>query len=486
MSAGRTPNILVIGGGVSGAAFALHLMRDWPHLRAEVEVVERNPRLGAGLAYTTDDPHHRMNGPADCMSILPDETLHFDNWFRQSGELDRDPDAMLAGGRVVARRAVFGRYVDETVRAAARASRHISLIHTRQQAISARRTGRAFCVTLDDGSTRQPDVLVLAVGHPPAGVPSFLEPHASATNITVDPWDTNSIREIPKAASVFIVGTGLTAADVIASLAARGHTGKIVAISRRGHLPLSRTVQDLKPFGDFSSTPARAARALLQRARLAAARHAADGGAWEDVILALREQASVVWQALPQNERRRFLRHVRSLWDSHRYPMAPQISDVVARLEANGQLAVLAAAVVGVRRKRHQCAVDLRHRGSREPISETIDADVVVNCTGPAHGKVVHSNPLLFSLAREGLLQDDPYGLGLLVDNDCRVIGSDTADQPIFALGSLTRGTFGEIIGFPQITSQPRRVAEIVASLVAAYEKVASRAPPSAQYRLPA
>jgi uncharacterized NAD(P)/FAD-binding protein YdhS len=463
----RRPSILVVGGGVSGAVFALHLMRDFPQLSVDIEIVEPRERLGAGLAYTTDDPEHRMNGPADLMSALPDDPLHFDAWFRKTGELQRDPEAQLDSGRIVARRSAFGRYIEQTLREAARASRNVTLTHTRQRAISVERQGLDLGVILADGSTRNPDVLVLAVGHPPAGVPRFLSALPPSHRLILDPWDNDALRSLPIDASVLIVGTGLTAADVVASLAARGHAGKLLAVSRRGLLPLSRQVAELEAFGDFSAVPARTARALFRRARALAARHTAEGGPWEDVILALREQAPMIWKALPHAERRRFLRHVRSIWDSHRYPMAPQVSAVVERLQRSDQLLVRAASVVAVRPREGGFWVDLRHRGGRAPVSATLGVGAIVNCTGPAHGAIVDSNPLLRALAAEGLVQADAYGLGLAVHGDCRVSGTGRrSNQPIFAIGPLTRGTFGELIGFPQITTQPRQVASYIAALI--------------------
>jgi uncharacterized NAD(P)/FAD-binding protein YdhS len=474
LSADRRPSILVIGGGVSGAVFALHFLRDFPHQPARIEIVEPRERLGAGLAYTTDDPEHRMNGPADCMSALPDDELHFDAWFRRRGEIARDPEAELDDGRIIARRSVFGRYIEETLRETAWRSRNATLVHTCRRAVSAKRYGHDIRVILDDGSLRAPDILVLAVGHPPASIPPVLSSLPPSSRIVLDPWDNEALRRLPSDAPVLIIGTGLTAADVVASLAARGHRGKLFAVSRRGLFPLSRKVVRLEARGDFSDMPSCTARALFRRARIAATHHIAEGGLWEDVILALREQAPTIWGALPDAERRRFLRHVRSTWDLHRYPMAPQVSDVVDRLQRSGQLSVLAASITAVRVGECRYSVDLRHRGRRERITATLDVGAVVNCTGPAHGAIVDSSPLLRALAAEGLIQADPYGLGLLVEEDCRAIGRGrSANQPIFTIGPLTRGTFGEVIGFPQITTQPRQVASYIAALIAVQDKKA-------------
>lgn len=45
--------------------------------------------------------------------------------------------------------------------------------------------------------------------------------------------------KVPAEASVLIVGTGLSMADVVVSLASHNHTGRVTAISRRGIIPKS-------------------------------------------------------------------------------------------------------------------------------------------------------------------------------------------------------------------------------------------------------
>ena len=45
----------------------------------------------------------------------------------------------------------------------------------------------------------------------------------------------------------------------------------------------------------------------------------------------------------------------------------------------------------------------------------------------------------------------------------------------LFVIGPLTRGTFGEVIGFPQITTQPRQVASYISALIEAAHGTVTR-----------
>jgi uncharacterized NAD(P)/FAD-binding protein YdhS len=74
----------------------------------------------------------------------------------------------------------------------------------------------------------------------------------------------------------------------------------------------------------------------------------------------------------------------------------------------------------------------------------------------------IRDNPLLAGLVDRGLARVDDVGLGLKVDRLSRLIDARGATQPdLFALGPITRGTFGEMTGAPDILRQIERVVPI-------------------------
>jgi uncharacterized NAD(P)/FAD-binding protein YdhS len=455
-------HIVIIGGGLAGAACALHILRDHPHLPARITVVEPRDTLGAGLAYSTPAIEHRTNVAASRMSILADQPDSFHDWARAHNTPALDPESEMPDGRLYPARAVFGRYVASLLQAQIDATPGIGFTHCRASATDVTRTPQHWRIALDTGDTLIADAVVLAVSHARPDLPAPLRHRAG---IIADPWDSAALGAIPPQHRVVIIGTGLTACDVIATLLRRGHTGPITALSRHGLLPRPRTTLPVQAEGDFTTAPARTASALLRTIRAAIATARSAGRPWENIIDALRQQSAAAWGTLDWDERRRLLRHVRSYWDVHRFQCAPQIDAALSAAQRTGALRIMAATLLRTAETANGLAITMRHRGSET--SETLYADTAINCTGPGHRSVTATHPVLRGLAAAGLLRPDPAALGIWVDTQSRVLRADGCPNPtLFVAGPLARGTFGELMGIPQVTLQPREVASRLAALV--------------------
>lgn len=450
--------VAIIGGGFSGAAVAWHLLRLRPELE-RVVIIEPRAELGRGLAYSATDPSHRINVPATRMSLVPDQPTHFNDWLEASGALEADPAARRSEGRNFPARAVFGAYVAEQLAALGPRVRHIVAA---AEAVEAR--GDGYRIRTSDGGTLEAGLVVLAVAHAPPSPPSALaRALAGHPRFLPDPWKAGALDAVRPDDRVLIVGTGLTMADLVATLERLGHRGTILALSRRGLRSRGHPAAIHDPYGDFATDPARTAGALVRRIRAAVAEAVAEGKSWHCVLDQVRLQGSTIWNALPLHERARLLRHLRPFWDVHRFRIAPQVEEVMDQRIAAGTLRLRAASLQSVERSGEAIAVSFRDRHTGEVTQEMFDA--VLTATGPAHGRVFADNPVLAALERAGLARPDKLRLGIEVTADGRAIGRDGVPTPdLYVAGPLARGTVGELMGLPDVTNYAIRIAETLAA----------------------
>lgn len=451
---GDLPTIVIVGGGFSGAALAWHLHRAAPYTH-NIVIVEPRDEVGRGLAYDSFDPAHRINVPALKMNLDYDEEGHFEQWLIASGYEARDPAAQIPGALFPAR-AAFGDYVNAHIRELGRA-----VTHRKTKARAVIPQGGGYRVICDDGGEIDADVVVLAVCHTPPQVPSSLASLQDRPRFIANPWQQRALRGIAPDHRVLIVGTGLTMADIVASLDRQGHRGNITAVSRRGLRSQPHATEQTEPFGDFIKAPEHTTLALLRRARHAIAEAAHEGLTWHPVLDQLRLQGVEIWRALSLSERAKLVRHLRPFWDTYRFRIAPQVDDVIKRRIADRTLTINAASIRASANQGDDLAVDLRPRRSRDWTRETFDA--VVIATGPAHGTVFATNPLLAQIGDTGLARPDPLGLGIDVDPGGHAIGRDgVATETLFVASPLARGTFGELMGAPDLARYARTIAETI------------------------
>ncbi|RYY24559.1 MAG: FAD-dependent oxidoreductase [Sphingomonadales bacterium] len=431
-------HVAIIGAGFSGTLQAINLLR---HDGPRATLIERAPVAGTGLAYGAAHPSHVLNVRAANMSAFPDDPSHFVRWLEARGVVDA-PTAFIP-------RVTYGEYLRELLEAALRdPSGRLTLVRGEVEDLE----------FADDVKVRmgdrivEADAAVLAVGNLPPHDPPGLDPEKLSTaRYKGDPWDASVPENLADTDTVLIIGTGLTMVDVVLLLDARGYKGRIVALSRRGLLP-----RDHAPGGAWEKIAERPASTASQL--LHSVRERGDTIGWRNAVDELRPFTQGMWGNASDEERGRFLRHLRPWWDVHRHRLAP---DVYARLMAvieRGQLEVIAGKTMGFDEQPDGIAVAFRRRGSNE--TETLLAQRIVNCTGPLGDLARTEEPLLQKLAARGHIRPDAAHLGIDVDNQGQTIAADgTPNGNLYALGPMTRGAFWEIVAVPDIRNQTWSVA---------------------------
>jgi len=424
--------LVVVGGGCSGTLAAIHLLRR-AQRPTRIVLVERRDRVGRGVAYGTSDPGHLLNVPAGKMSAWPDAPGDFLGWLRRGPMPDADDGTFVP-------RLHFGAYLAETLAAAqANAAPDVVLDVVHGDATDVRETADGAAVHLADGRVRHADRVVLAIGHGPSVAPA-----PSARRVVADPWAPGALDGVAPDDAVLFVGTGLTMVDHVLSLAALGHEGPVTALSRRGLVPRRHAPSP-------ASDPSLDALPPLRRIRRA-------GDAWRHALDGLRPHTASLWQALSDDEQRRFLRHLRPYWDVHRHRLPPPSADAFDALRASGRVSVEAGRVVGLYPDADSVDVDVRLRGHVAP--ERRRVQWVVSCMGTSLACTEADHPVLAGAFRRGDLRRHPLGLGLDVTADGAIVRADgTASRRLHAMGPLRVGRLWETTAVPEIRVQAEALA---------------------------
>ena len=454
--------ILIAGAGFSGTMVATHLLRsDGPPLR--IVLIDRSPVVGRGVAYGTSWRGHLLIVPAGRMSAFPDDEEHFLRYARTR-------DETVTGGSFLPR-PMYGEYLQQLLDDAERegSSRGHRLERCTDSVAGATvRTNGGARVCLASGGTVDGAHLVLALGnHPPSaprpadGRSDFFE---SARYVS-DPWVPGVLERVDPSGGVLLVGTGLTMLDVALRLANAGGGAPIVALSRRGLLPLPHRPHGAPPSyghlppGLIACEPAAAAylRAIRRHARVLAA----EGVDWREIMASLRPVTPRLWETLPPDERARFLRHARAYWDTHRHRVSTDVWQRFQGLRSAGHVSVVAGRLLAFDEDAAGVTVRLRARGADE--QRSLRVGVVINCTGPEADVRRIADPLVVSLLASGLARPDVLGLGFDTDDHLALIGRDgTASPSLWLTGPLLKGRLWESTAVPELRVHASRVARAV------------------------
>jgi uncharacterized NAD(P)/FAD-binding protein YdhS len=437
--------VVIVGGGAAGALAAIHLAAHPAATPRKIVVVEPAAELGLGAAYGTRSPSHLLNVRASSMSALVDDPGHFLAWAQARGT--------GADGADFLPRMLYGRYLRDTLTQALAAGHGGEVEHRRTRAdrLVANAGGR-LDVLLHGGDVITADHVVLATGNavaPFAGAPDHPE-------MVTDPWTAGAIDRLKHVGDVLLIGSGLTAVDVVLTLRDVGHQGRIAMVSSHGLLPESHAPGPLPSLPPFITTGAPEARSIgsaMRAARVAAER--ADD--WRQVVDGIRPETVSLWRALPVVEQRRFLRHVSRRWEVRRSRMAPEIAAALTALRASGRLTLERGRVTRLARIGDRIEASVRSAAGARGMT----FDAVVLCVGPSGDPRHH--PLLADCIESGLAIRHPLGLGLVVEADGYVPDARGDRRAgMWAMGSLRRGAEWESIAVPELRIHARDLAHAI------------------------
>jgi uncharacterized NAD(P)/FAD-binding protein YdhS len=461
--AGVRPVIVIVGGGFSGTLTAIRLL-DGATEPLAIKVIEIRADLGRGLAYSARDPAHVTNGPAKVFSLYPDRPEHFARYLARYGRDwgwhdPQSPDHANAHTP----RWVYGDYVRaELARAIAHAVPGVSFEHIVAEVHDIRQDGAGLTVTVQDGSEIHADQAVLALGIFPGKPDIAIDPTVRSSGRYVEnPWDAERLETLPRNGQVLLIGSGLTMLDAVISLERRGHRGSYLTISRRGLAVHPR--RDITPLRDFLGEKPlpRTVLSLLRsaRAELASTPHARPD--WQSLVMAIRPHVDALWLRASLTERRRFLRHLRPIWEMSLHRAPAQSTQLLERGRREGWFAHRAGRLRSLQRAADgRIAAEVVWRGVCEPA--IIRVDVAVNCTGANYvWAKIEGCPLVSNLTARGLVRPGPLSFGIDADLTSALIGLDgRRSETLSAIGPPLRGVRWESSTIPELVQQATSLAD--------------------------
>jgi len=444
--------IAVVGAGFSGTMVAVHLLRLARSSSADVVVslFEQSGAPGRGHAYATTSPIHLLNVPAGRMSALADAPDHFLEWARAR-------DGSISPGAFLPRH-LYGEYVAEILDRETRASDGRLRVLT-EEVLDVEPEGETSRLRLRSGMTRVASHVVLATGHPLPAPPIRL--HRTVLDggrYKENPWHGEALDQLPDDAALLLIGSGLTAVDVLLESRRRGFRGVIHLLSRRGLLPLAHAAADARGSGIPMDLPRGHVLSMMRRLRQEARRAEGSGGGWRSSIDALRPSTQELWRSLGVDEKQRFLRHARAYWEVHRHRVAPEIDEKVNAELRSGRVVRHAARIVAIEVARDGLRVSIAPRSSNA--ARELIVQRIVNCTGPNTGVEMCESPLTLALLKTGVCRPDEVGIGLACDADGALMdAAGRVSDRLFTLGPLRKGELWESTAVPELRVQAERLA---------------------------
>ncbi|MGH8278605.1 MAG: FAD/NAD(P)-binding protein [Gammaproteobacteria bacterium] len=451
-------SIAIIGAGFSGTATAVHLLARHGELPLTIALINRHASLGRGVAYGTHSPSHLLNVPAGRMSLFPDR----ENDFLEFAY--RRDNAVTAASFVP--RSLYGEYLHARLDAAAAQAPKMRLTIMTGEVTALNLEHHYAVLDFADRRQLQADRVVLAVGNYPPSNPPVPDHGVIASGRYVrDPWSPGALDDIPMDRPVLLIGTGHTMVDMALELDRRGFRASLMALSRRGLLPQPHRDQpartQLPPPAELFAGPA-SIHHYLRSVHAAVKKGTQHDHDWRDVVAALRPVTQALWQALPDAERRRFLRHLQPYWDTHRHRTAPATATRLHALRASGHLQIRAGRLLELRPGGND--IDVRWQPRGHTLSEQFHVACVINCTGPETRLNRLSDPLICNLLAQKLLTPDRLGLGVAINSEGAAFdGTSQASHVIYYTGPLLRARDWECTAVPELRVAALRLADHLA-----------------------
>lgn len=387
----NTAKIAIIGSGFSGISTAYNIISLLTEQQSVmIDIFDKNPY---GNAYATTDPHHILNVSTNMMGMTYPN--HFYEWLNSNQPYWQKTNPAFENLTILPEsfmpRMLYRIYlhamVDELKKLSANKNSVVNFIEK-----------EILDIKEINGKYRH---IVIACGLQNKRITD----HRVINNL----WDAINNKKLPQNGqndNILIIGSGLTAVDMILSLKNNGllknndFNGNIIVCSPKAKLPLPHLRQKLPPITILSADDYQLPLSKILFKLKKASKHCE----WQQILNALRPITQDFWQKLTLSKKQQFLRHCLSFWNIHRHRIPKSSSDVIQQMLTEDKLKIIKGKVVAIKDDQWQSHVILDN-------GQSIAADLILNCTGfDFSGK---NSIFLQSLLRQKIIKKDIIGFTL-------------------------------------------------------------------------
>ncbi len=425
-------DLAIVGGGFAALSSLAHLVR-FAERPFSVCIIASDGFDFFGPAYSTPREEHLLNVRTSQMGLYEGDTASFLE-YAANGK----PDDYLP-------RKTFGAYLAKSLQDIYREAREKNIfINIVKDIVDDIAEG---LILSHSGKKTAAKNILLATGN------SFPSSDKSARQIE-NVWHFD-FTNLPDASStIAVIGSGLTAVDVIISLHNAGWKGKIDCYSGNGHLPRRHPdvfekekipkIDAAEFTGTRLSTLLRNIRTLVRKV---------SGGEQDSAypFYALRPFVPAIWRSLSAEDKSRAMKKYLWLWNIYRHRYAAYLDDILQKKIAGGSLELKRGKVTGTRDTQDGVTLDIK-KADGETAQE--DFALAFRCVGPSYRAGTHS--LIKNMIDKNLLRPHESGFGLKAAEDLSV------GKKIYAIGPLLFGEFFETTAVPEIRAQAQKVAKTI------------------------
>jgi uncharacterized NAD(P)/FAD-binding protein YdhS len=437
--------VIIIGGGLSGSLLAMQLARSPGG--SEVVLIEKNPEfLGRGVAYQYDFTHQPLNVVAGGMSLFPDKPLDFVRWleanhFRYNHLIDQvSPEAFIP-------RKIFGDYVLENLEKIQQEVSERLQIRI-DEAISIMDFGKRKTVVFASGNALHADHVILALGNfPPADLFATHNPVQNDPRYFASPWSDRVYSDIKGDEDILLVGSGLTAVDIVLGLIVRKFRGKVTMLSRRGVFPLPHdlTHQAISITVPENYSP----RKMLLWVRYLMRKN--PEVPWSVIIDGLRPYTQKIWLQWIVSDKQYFLKKIRPYWEIARHRIPSASSERLNNMMEKGQLVLIKGTIEEASVSSN--GIEILYRSESGLNSQVFQK--VINCTGPESNYRKVRFPIIVDLIARGKVKIDELGLGIKCTPEGSIINDQgEVEQGIWCIGPMRKAVLWETTALRELREQ--------------------------------